>query len=192
MFLLSLAHYIPAPEAVQWSSHQYILLLRPAEKARPVRNKVQTRVNSVSWLRERTRPRAQNVNKYQLYGAITTISRDLRLPQQWLWGCRFLGYEGMKPDRNPPMFRCSLHLQYFHRNMSEFLSYYKKSHAGRQQSSLIFPPEFQPTRRNKNIPRNYAKVSYGNFNHCSGANKYRNGFNSLDDHVSPPPRPDRL
>jgi hypothetical protein len=24
------------------------------------------------------------------------------------------------------------------------------------------------------------------------ANKYRNGFNSLDDHVSPPPRPDRL
>jgi len=98
----------------------------------------------------------------------------------------------MKPDRNPTKFRSSVHLQYFARNMSEFLSYYKKSHAGRQQSSGIFPPEFQPTWRNKNIPRNYAKVSYGRFNHCSGANKCRNGFNCLDEHVSPPPRPDRL
>jgi len=111
VILLSPAHFIPAPEAVQWSS-QFILLLRQAEKARPVRNKAENRVNSISWLRERTRLRQQNVNKYQLYGAIKTISRDMRLPQRWLWGCRFLGYDSMKPDRNPTKFQSSLHLQY--------------------------------------------------------------------------------
>jgi len=53
------------------------------------------------------------------------------------------------------------------RNMGEFLSYYKKSHPGRQQFPGIFPPEFQPPQWNKNIPPNYAKAWYGRSNHCS-------------------------
>lgn len=134
---------------------------RSAEKARTVRSKDENRVNIISSLQERTRLRAQNVNKYQLYGAVKIISRDLKLPQQWLWGCRFLGYESMKPDRNPTKFRSNLHLQYFPRNMGELLSYYKKSHPGRQQSPGIYPPEFQPPQCNKNIPPNYAKAWYG-------------------------------
>jgi hypothetical protein len=90
-------------------------LTKAGRESQVCTKQVENRVNSISWLRERTRLRAHNLNKYQLYGAIKTISRDLSLPQQWLWGCRFLGYEGMKPDRNPSKFRSNLHLhlQYF-------------------------------------------------------------------------------
>ena len=192
MFLLSPAHFIPAPEAVQWSSHQHILLLRQAEKARPVRSKVENRVNSISWLQERTRLRQRNLNKYQLYGAIKTISPDLRLPQQWLWSCRFLGYESMKPDRNPTKFRSNLHLQYSPETWVKFY-HITRSHTPADNSlqeyfHLSSSPHSAINIFRVIMPKSDTVVSIT----VRSANKYRNGFNSLEDHVSQPPRPDRL